>query len=243
LNAGARAQLEGATAVVTGASRGIGEAVARALAAAGAHVALVARGRERLGVLAAEIGGGAFAVPCDVADAAAVRAAAGAIAAKYSTPVRILVNNAGLFKVGAAQELSADDLRSMIDLNLVAPFTLIREFLPAMLASKRGHIVTIGSVADRAAFPGNAGYSASKFGARAVHEVLRAETKGTGVRATLVSPSATDTAIWGGLSAEKRAHFPKAADMLRADDVARAVLYAVTQPETVNVDELRLTRA
>lgn len=235
--------LAGANAVVTGASRGIGEAVARSLAAGGARVALVARGREPLERLAAELGAGAFAVPCDLMNGDAVRAAVATITATFAGSPHILVNNAGTFRVGPVQEIAADDFKAMLDLNLFAPFMFVREFLPAMLAAKRGHVVSIGSVADRNAFPGNAGYSASKFGARALHEILRAETKGTGVRATLVSPSATDTSIWDGLSAEKRAKYPKAADMLHADDVARAVIYAVTQPATVNVDELRLTRA
>jgi NADP-dependent 3-hydroxy acid dehydrogenase YdfG len=235
--------LAGTGAIVTGASRGIGEAVARSLAAAGARVALVARGREPLEKLANALGAGAFAAPCDLTNADAVRAAAASIARTLGAPPQILVNNAGSFRVGAVQDIVAEDFRTMLDLNLFAPYLFVREFLPAMLAARRGHIVSIGSVADRSAFSGNAGYSASKFGARALHEVLRVETKGTGVRATLISPSATDTSIWDGLAPEKRARFPKAADMLRADDVANAVLFAVTQPPTVNVDELRLTRA
>jgi NADP-dependent 3-hydroxy acid dehydrogenase YdfG len=235
--------LAGTSAIVTGASRGIGEAVARSLAAAGARVALVARRREPLEKLARELGAGAFAAPCDLTNADAVRAAAASIVRTLGVPPQILVNNAGSFRVGAVQELAAEDFRTMLDLNLFAPYLFVREFLPAMLAARRGHIVSIGSVADRSAFSGNSGYSASKFGARALHEVLRVETKGTGVRATLISPSATDTSIWDGLAPEKRARFPKATDMLRADDVANAVLFAVTQPPTVNVDELRLTRA
>src|SRR5262249_39911494 len=103
--------------------------------------------------------------------------------------------------------------------------------------------VTIGSVADRRAFPGNAGYSASKFGARVVHEVMRAETKGTGVRATLVSPASTDTEIWNGIGPGERGRFPAVSAMLAAEDVAHAVLFALTQPARVNVDELRLSRA
>ena len=235
--------LAGTNAVVTGASRGIGEAIARSLTAAGARVALVARGRDALEKLAKELGAGAFAAPCDLTNADAVRAAVTAINATFGASPHILVNNAGTFHVGPVQQIASDDFKAMLDLNLFAPYLFVHGFLPAMLAARRGHVVSIGSVADRAAFQGNSGYSASKFGARALHEVLRAETKGTGVRATLVSPSSTDTSIWDGLPAEKRANYPKAADMLRAEDVARAVLYAVTQPATVNVDELRLTRA
>jgi len=237
------ASLDHVGAVVTGASRGIGEAIARALAAAGARVALVARGREALESLAAGLGAGAFAVPCDLRDERAVSAAVGTLGATLGGPPRILVNNAGLFRVARLHELGAGDFETMVGVNLVAPYRFIRALLPAMLAAGTGHIITIGSVADRSTRSGNAGYAASKYGARAMHEVLRAETRGSGVRATLVSPSATDTTLWDDLAPDSRAAFPKGADMLRAEDVARAVLYAVTQPATVNVDELRLSRA
>ena len=243
MSAARGAPLAGATAVVTGGSRGIGEEVARALAGAGARVALVARGRTALEQLADELGEGAFAVPCDLTHARALGAAVDAIEKGFGGAPRILVNNAGIFRVGAAHELAVDDLSAMLALNLVAPFSFIRAFLPAMKAAKSGHVVTIGSVADRAAIPGNAGYSASKFGARAVHEVVRVETRGSGVRATLVSPSATDTEIWDGLEPGVRGKYPAKSEMLSAGDVARAVLFALTQPEWVNVDELRLSRA
>jgi NADP-dependent 3-hydroxy acid dehydrogenase YdfG len=239
----ARAPLDGATAVVTGASRGIGETVARSLVGAGATVALVARGHEALERIAAALGPRAFAVPCDLTDATSVSGAVDAITVKFGAAPRILVNNAGIFRVAAVDKLAVEDLEAMLDLNLVAPFRFVRAFLPAMKTSKAGHIVTIGSVADRSAFPGNSGYSASKFGARAVHEVLRAETKGSGVRATLVSPSATDTDIWVGLEPGVRGKFPPRDEMLRAEDVAAAVMFAVTQAATVNVDELRLSRS
>ncbi len=242
-NSAQQSRLDGVTAVVTGASRGIGAAIARSFAAAGARVALVARDAGSLAELATEIGGGAFAVPCDVTRSDLVPAAVKQINATFNAPVKILVNNAGLFRVGAAHLLPEADLMSMLEVNLVAPHMFVREFLPAMLAAKAGHVVTIGSVADRTAYAGNAGYSATKFGVRAMHEILRAEIRGTGVRASLVSPSATDTPIWNLLAPAQREKFPKAEEMLRPEDVAAAVLYAVTAPPTVNVDELRLTRA
>jgi len=238
-----RGALSGTTAVVTGASRGIGEAVARSLAGAGARVALVARGRAVLEGLADELGSGAFAVPCDLMHPRAVSGAVDAIEIGFGGAPALLVNNAGIFRVGAADTLTVGDFTAMLDLNLVAPFSFVRAFLPAMKAAQRGHIVTIGSVADHASFPGNAGYSASKFGARAVHEVLRAETKGSGIRATLISPAATDTEIWDGLEPGVRGRFPVKGEMLSAGDVANAVLFAVTQPVRVNVDELRLSRS
>jgi NADP-dependent 3-hydroxy acid dehydrogenase YdfG len=236
------ASLDGAMAVVTGASRGIGEAVARSLVSAGAVVALVARSRDALEALAAALGPRAFAVPCDLRDAAAVSAAGALIGTTLGGPPRILVNNAGIFRVAPIHELAPEEFESMVAVNLVAPFRFIRAFLPAMTAAKAGHIVTIGSIADRFAIPGNAGYSATKYGVRAMHEVLRAEARGSGVRATLVSPSATDTAIWDGIELGKKTRFPERAQMLRAEDVARAVMFAVMQPEGVNVDEVRLSR-
>jgi NADP-dependent 3-hydroxy acid dehydrogenase YdfG len=112
-----------------------------------------------------------------------------------------------------------------------------------MRARKSGDIVTLGSIADRYAFTGNAAYSATKFGMRAFHEVLRAETRGSGVRAILVSPGPVDTEIWDPHEASIGTRFPKRADMLTADDVARAIVFAVSQPAHVDIDELRLTRS
>lgn len=235
--------LDGVTAVVTGASRGIGAAIARALALSGASVALVARGREELERVADDIGPRAHVVPCDVRNATAVLDAVAAITAALGELPRVLVNNAGLFDIAPLAEQSPDGFAATVDANLVAPFRFVHAFLPAMLAAGRGHVVTIGSVADRQPFPGNGAYAASKFGARALHEVLRAESRGSGVRATLVSPGATDTTLWDGVRPEHRRDLPARDQMLRPDDVARAVLYAVTQPAHVTVDELRLSRS
>lgn len=235
--------LDGVTAVVTGASRGIGEAIARALALSGATVALVARGRDALERVATDIGPRAHVVSCDVRDATSVQGAVAAITAAFGELPRVLVNNAGIFDIAPLVEQSPDAFAATIDANLVAPFRFVHAFLPAMLAAGRGHVVTIGSVADRQPFPGNGAYAASKFGARALHEVLRAETRGSGVRATLVSPAATDTTLWDEVRPEHRRGLPARDQMLRPDDVARAVLYVVTQPPHVTVDELRLSRS
>ena len=101
--------------------------------------------------------------------------------------------------------------------------------------------MTIGSVADRTAFAGNGAYAPSKFGARALHLVLREELRGSGIRVTLVSPGPVDTDIWEGRAGTGR--FPPREAMLPADAVAAAVLYALEQPDAVNVDELRLSTA
>jgi NADP-dependent 3-hydroxy acid dehydrogenase YdfG len=112
-----------------------------------------------------------------------------------------------------------------------------------MRARKRGHIVTIGSIADRVAFPENGAYAASKFGLRALHEVLRAELRGSGVRTTLVSPGPVDTSLWDAIDTETRAGFTPRRQMLSTRAVADAVRYVVSQPDDVNVDELRLSRS
>jgi NADP-dependent 3-hydroxy acid dehydrogenase YdfG len=231
------------TALVTGASRGIGFAVARRLAALGARVALVARGADALHAAAAEVGAGAFPVACDVSQPDAVQGAAERVATDFDGPPDVLVNNAGLFALQRLDETSPIDFARTLETNLVAPFLFTRAFLPGMRARRSGHVVTVGSIADRWAFPENAAYAASKFGARGMHEVLRAETRGTGVRATLVSPAAVDTSLWDAHDPDLRPGFTPRAEMLAADAVAAAILFAVTAPASVNVDELRLSRS
>jgi NADP-dependent 3-hydroxy acid dehydrogenase YdfG len=103
--------------------------------------------------------------------------------------------------------------------------------------------VTIGSIADRVAYPENGAYAASKFGARALHQVVRTELGGSGVRASLVSPGPVDTPLWDAIDPERRRGHTPRERMLKADAVADAVLWVVTRPEAVNIDELRLTRA
>jgi NADP-dependent 3-hydroxy acid dehydrogenase YdfG len=236
-------QLAGRAVLVTGASRGIGAAVARRLARSGARVALLARSAPALALLAKEIGGGAVAIPADITAPTAVDAARAAFAAMGVDAPDLLVNNAGIFFVTPAHETSVDAFRDLVELNLTAPFAFVQAFLPAMRQRGTGHVVTIGSIADRVAFAGNAAYAASKFGLRALHEVLRAELKGTGVRASLVSPGPVDTPLWDAVDPAHRAgHTPREA-MLPADAVAEAVHYVTTTPASVNVDELRLSRS
>jgi NADP-dependent 3-hydroxy acid dehydrogenase YdfG len=113
----------------------------------------------------------------------------------------------------------------------------------AMRQRRSGHVVTNGSVADRNVFPENVAYAASKFAARAVHEVMREEFRGSGIRMSLVSPSPVDTAIWDAIDPDSRQGFTPRAMMLRPEAVAEAVLFVLTQAADVNVDELRLSRA
>lgn len=232
--------LAGRLAVVTGASRGIGLAVSRALAGAGARVAMLARSADALRDAARPLG--AIPIACDVTDEDAVARALDRLATEAG-PAAILVNNAGIFRLAPVERTSPTDLRDTLEVNLVAPFALVRALLPGMRAGGKGHVVTVGSIADRATFPENGAYAASKFGARALHQVMREELRGSGVRATLVSPGPVDTPLWDAIGPDDREGFTPRARMLSADAVADAVLFALTRDASVNIDELRLSRS
>jgi NADP-dependent 3-hydroxy acid dehydrogenase YdfG len=235
--------LEGRSAVVTGASRGIGLAVSRALVHAGVRTIMLSRSEATLAAAAASLGDRALPHACDVANADQVRAMAAFISGELGSAPDVIVNNAGLFPLANIEETSLEQFEEAVRVNLVAPFHVMRAFLPHMRTRATGHIVLIGSVADRHVFPGNATYAATKFGARAMHEALRMETRGSGIRTTLISPSATDTPIWDPVDPDNREGFTRRADMLQPDAVADAVLWAITRPASVNVDELRLSRS
>lgn len=235
--------LVGRSALVTGASRGIGAATAHALAAAGARVVLVARSAAALDRLAAALPHGALALTADLAVPTSAAMVATAAREALGADPDIVVHAAGSFPLAAIEEMADDALTEAFALNSAAPLRLTREMLSGMRARGSGHIVMIGSVADRAVFPSNAAYAASKHALRAVHETLRAETRGSGVRATLISPSATDTTLWDGYDPGKAPHLPTRAEMLRAEDVADAVCWAVTRPAHVDIEELRLARS
>lgn len=235
--------LGGKTAVVTGASRGIGAGIAEALGGQGVRVALVARNEAKLKERAARIKG-SIPVTCDLTDPESVERATKRIATELNGAPDILVNNAGIFSVTVVEETTAETFIETINTNLVGPFLFVHAFLGDMKKRRGGHIVTIGSISDRTIFTGNAAYSAAKFGLRAIHEVLRGELRGTGVRASLISPAATDTEMWDSVTVTDPVANPHSKrPMLDRDDVVRAVMFALIQPETVNVDELRLSHS
>jgi NADP-dependent 3-hydroxy acid dehydrogenase YdfG len=235
--------LAGRTAVVTGASRGIGLACVRALVNAGARVAMLARTAVDLQRAAEALGSRAIVVPCDLGRPDAVAAAVRVVRERLAPSPDILVNNAGIFGLAPLEETSAEQFALSLAVNLVAPFLLSRALVPGMKARGSGHVLTIGSIADRVAYADNTAYAASKFGLRGLHEAMRAELAGSGVRVTLVSPGPVDTAIWDPIDPDARPGFTRRAEMLGASSVADAVLYAVTRPAEMNVDELRLSRS
>ncbi len=235
--------LAGKTALVTGASRGIGAVVAAALSKAGARVALLARGEQALRDVADSIGPAAIVIPCDVVNAESVAAAAMRFRAATGAAPDIIINNAGLFQITPIAALSVDEFSRTVQTNLIAPFFIIREFLTSMFERGSGDIVTIGSSADRNIFSGNGAYAASKHGVRALHEVLRAETRATGIRAILVSPSGVDTSLWGGIRFPGSDVPPDVTTMMQPSAVAEAVMFALEQPAGVTIEELRLSHS
>ena len=150
-----------------------------------------------------------------------------------------LINAAGAFVLSPIEGTDPATFDQVMALNVGAAFRLVHAFLPGMRARGSGHIVTVGSIADHVAFPENSAYSASKYAVRGLHEVLREELRGSPVRATLISPAAVDTAIWDTIG--ERPGLPPRSAMLRPDTVADAILYALTRPEGVSIDEIRLS--
>lgn len=231
------------TAVITGASKGIGAALARRCIQEGVRVVLIARTPAPLAALAYELGEMATAYPCDLTNADAVATTARQITAHFSGPPDVLVNNAGLFQLATVEQMSPADFTAVVQTNLVAPFLLSRALLAAMRARGSGTIVTLGSISDRNVFPENGAYAASKYGLRALHEAMRMELRGSGVRATLVSPGPVDTPLWDTIKPDERAGFTPRASMLSSADVADAIWFALSRPASVNIDELRLSRS
>jgi len=227
------AALAGKLVVVSGASRGIGLAVAGALHGAGAHVVRLARS------LTDTSADRRTDLRCDVADPDAVGRAVTRVLGELGVP-DVLVNNAGLFFIKPAQEIEPEEFQRTLTVNLTGAFLLARALIPEMVRRGSGHLVTIGSVADHVAYSGSAAYAASKYGLRGLHEVLRVELSRTGVRTTLVSPGPVNTDIWDPIDPDSKPGFTKRSAMLCAEDVAAATLYAVTQPPRVDVTEIRL---
>ena len=182
------------TVVITGASQGVGAATARAFAARGANLVLIARGQEKLDALAEEldIGDRAMVAPLDVTDIAGFGKLL-ARAEEVFGSVDVLVNNAGFHARGAVDWISAEDIGRMVDVNLKAPLMATRLVLPYLRQSKHPAVINVASLAGRTPVPGSATYSATKFGLRAFGLALAEELRSAGIKIASVSPGPIDT--------------------------------------------------
>jgi len=226
------------TAVVTGASSGIGEATARALAAEGYDVLCAARRTDRIEALAAEIGG--RAVTCDVTSPESVAALAAAVGGS----LHVLVNDAGgALGFAPVEEADPEEWRRMYEVNVIGLLRVTQALLPALRASGDGLIVNVGSTAGRIAYEGGAGYTAAKHGTQVVTETLRLELVGEPVRISEVAPGMVRTeefslVRFGGDRERADAVYAGVPDPLVAEDVADAIAWIATRPAHVNIDEL-----
>jgi len=239
--------LRGRWALVTGATSGFGEAIARALAREGASVVITGRRADRLARVADEIQSqeGVEVVPLefDVRDRVSVDRKLRA-ADDLLRKLDLVVNNAGLAL--ALESVAAgdpDDWDQMIDTNVKGLLYVTRAVLPGMLERGQGHVVNIGSIAGHTVYAGAAVYSATKFAVRAISDALRYDLLGTGIRVTNVEPGLAETEFsivrFKGDATRAKAVY-EGSEPLRAEDVADAVLWAVTRPQHVNVQSILL---
>jgi NADP-dependent 3-hydroxy acid dehydrogenase YdfG len=233
----------GKVVVITGASSGLGEAAARLLAAQGARLVLGARRAERLQSLAKTLtadGGQALAVTTDVADRGQVQALVDA-AVKAFGRVDVMLNNAGVMPQSLLERLKVDEWDRMIDVNIKGVLYGIAAALPVMKAQSSGHFINVSSVAGHRVGPGSTVYAATKFAVRALSEGLRQEVKPYNIRTTVISPGAVATELPDSVSdPEAAARIEKFyADVaIPASSFARAVKFAIEQPEDVDINEI-----
>ena len=224
-----------ATALVTGASSGIGAGVVERLAREGLKVHAVGRRKERLEALRAKTGCDIHAV--DVRDTAALRDAVAHL------PIDVLVNNAGINRPGSIGQASESDLDALVDVGLGAVLQLTRMLLPGMIERNRGHIVNIGSIAGLHSFPGHAAYHAAKAGVHMLSQQLRVDLHGTRIRVTEVCPGRTATEIFAttlGDEAEARRRFLDGFATLQVADVVEAIAFAIAAPWHVNISLMEI---
>jgi NADP-dependent 3-hydroxy acid dehydrogenase YdfG len=234
--------LEGTVALVTGASSGIGEAAARALAAQGATVALAARRKDRLDALAADIGG--FAIEADVTDR---QQAIDAVEATVKELGRLdtVVNNAGVMLLGPLVDAPVEEWDRMIDLNLKGLLYVAHAALPHLLKYAQegprnvADLVNISSVAGRRVGQGGGIYQLTKHGVGVFSEALRQEVTARHVRSSLVEPGATESELVTHVREEVRSNLnPSTIEILKASDIADAIVYIVTRPRHMAVNEM-----
>ncbi|NNE72001.1 MAG: SDR family oxidoreductase [Rhodothermales bacterium] len=224
-----------ATIVITGASQGIGAAIAEALAGEGRTLCLVARNQtnlERVAEVCTSKGAEARIFPCDVTDEDAVRQMAASVADAAGVP-DVLVNNAGAFVPGSLVETTREVFESQMSVNVTSAFLVTRAFLPGMTLRKSGRIVFMGSVASVRGYPGGVAYCAAKHAVLGLSRAVREETKDAGIQVSTILPGATLTPSWDGVDIPEDRFMP-------ADDIAQAVRSIVEMSSRTVVEEVLL---
>lgn len=223
--------------LITGASQGIGAAIARVFAREirGVRLALVARNEKNLARVAnacAKLGAATEVFACDVADESSVAAMAKAVAKRFGG-VDVLINNAGKFAGASFTEMAVADFDRLIAANLRSVFLVSRAFVPGMVKRRRGDVFNMSSIAGLIAYPGGAGYSAAKFGVSGLSKVMRAELRDKGVRVCCVYPGATWSPSWQGSGVSPERIMP-------AEDVAQAFFDIYRLSRNTVVEEIVL---
>jgi len=233
-------RLDGKVAIVTGGSRGIGRAIAIALAGEGATISLAARSRETLREVAELVrraGGQAEAVVTELADEESICNLVRVTQQRFGR-LDILINNAGITHSATFEETRTEDLDRCWSINARAPFILCREALPLLRRAPAGFIVNIASVVGVKGYPLQSAYTASKHALRGMTMSLAEELRGTNIRVHVVCPGAVDTGMVGNVRPDIRTE-----DLIGPDEVAELVLYLVTRTGKAVVDELHIRRA
>ena len=218
--------------IITGASSGIGAALARHLAADGARLGLIARNADRLETMTAELETTAIAAPADVTDEDAVQSAFDKLS-KELGPTDFLVNNAGVGFATVLAETSLADFRRIVDTNLTGAFLCTRAVLPGMLERGTGHILNVSSVVGKVANPGAPVYCASKHGLNGFVSGLRQQVGPKGIKVSMVSPASTDTPYWDGRDVDR-------SQFLKPGEVAGVITFILRQPAGVLIEDVDL---
>jgi NADP-dependent 3-hydroxy acid dehydrogenase YdfG len=233
--------LKDKVAIVTGASSGIGEATVKALVKEGCRVVAVARRKDRLDKLAKECGDQVFAIEADMSNLDQIEQVILHTKKKWGR-IDTLVANAGVMFLSPVKDGKPEEWRQMLDINLLGLMYCVQKVLPHMIEEKKGHIITLSSVAGRTIFPNGAAYCATKYGVRAFSEALRQEVCKDNIRVTVIEPGAVKTELADHVShAKAKEHleqFFSSMEALTSEDIASAIIYALKQPPHVDVNEI-----
>lgn len=225
--------LTGKVAIVTGSTKGIGLAIAERMVNEGASVVISARTVEEVDSVAERLGESAVGIPCDVADPAACQALVEQTVERLGR-LDVLVNNAGFGVFKSIAEMSIEEWRGQIDVNLGGVFYMSKVALPHLVESGDGFIINIGSLAGRNTFAGGSGYNASKFGLVGMTEAMMLDVRHDDVRVSLVMPGSVNTAFGGGEQKSERGW------ALAADDCALAVMQLLEYPKEAHVSRIEM---